>query len=306
MENKDRKPMHYWNNKENVLLEAKKYFSRSQFAKNSSGAHASSVRNKWFEEACLNMELQGSIYKRWIYKVSFLDGSVYIGLTCNFKQRKSSHLTSKKSSVYQYIVKTKTIPTFKIISDLLDKKEASELEAKLINEYINLGFNVLNRHKGGGLGSAKIFYTFEICKAEAIKYNTRNEFYIKSKGAYCASWNNKWLNAVCEHMSIKRPSRIKHTFETCKEVAKKYHSRKEFSIKDKSAYQVSAKNKWLDDICKHMISKRLLMGSLTYEKCKENASKCTSRSDFTKKYQTSYNKSREKEWLNDFFPKKTN
>lgn len=306
MENIERKPMHYWNNKEKVLIEAKKYFSRSQFAKNSAGAHASSVRNKWFEEACLHMESQGSIEKRWIYKVVFLDGSVYVGLTCNFKQRKSSHLRSKRSSVYKYIVKTNTTPNFEIISDLLNKKEASELELKLIKEYKEKRVNVLNKHKGGGLGSVKIFYTFELCKTEALKYNTRNDFYINSKGCYCASWRNKWLNEICSHMSFDRPSRIKHTFKTCKETAKKYNSRKEFSIKSKSAYQVSTKNKWLDDICKHMTSTRLPMGSLNYEKCKENASKCRSRIDFIKKYQTSYNKSREKGWLNDFFPKKTN
>jgi predicted GIY-YIG superfamily endonuclease len=306
MEEQERKPMHYWNNKERVLTEAKKYFSRSQFAKNSIGAHASSVRNKWFEEACLHMEPQGSIEKRWIYKATFLDGSIYIGLTCNFEQRKSSHLTSEKSSVYQYIVKTNTIPIFEIISDLLNKKEASELELKLINEYKKLGINVLNRHKGGGLGSAKIFYTFEICKAEASKYNTRNEFCIKSKGAYCASRNNKWLDVVCEHMSTKRPNRIKNTFEKCEKEAKKYNYRTEFAKKNKSVYGAAARNKWLDDICKHMISTKLPMGSLTYDKCKDNASKCISRIDFIKKYQTSYNKSREKGWLDDFFPKKIN
>ena len=305
MEEIDRKPMHYWNNKERVIAEAKKHLSRSEFAVNSKGAYGSSIRNGWFKEACSHMELRGSIEKRWIYKAEFEDGSVYIGLTCDFKQRSRVHLVDRKSAVCQYMAKTNTKPVFKIISDLLAKKKASELEAKLISDYRNNGINVLNRHIGGGLGSDKIIYTFQMCKETAYKYKTRSEFVLNSRNEYLASWRNKWLDKICTHMpnrNIKRPNRVKHTFEKCKEEAKKYSYRTEYAQNNKASYGAAARNKWLNDICNHMIDIKLPHGSLTYDKCKENAALCLTITEFNSRFQTSYNKSREKFWIKDFFP----
>lgn len=41
--------------------------------------------------------------------------------------------------------------------------------------------------------------------------------------------------------------------EKCKEIAVLYSSRSEFNRKDGSAYVISRKNGWLDEICNHMI-----------------------------------------------------
>lgn len=46
------------------------------------------------------------------------------------------------------------------------------------------------------------------------------------------------------------------TKENCQKEALKYNSRKEFLDKYCDAYRSSVKNKWLDEICKHMGDKK--------------------------------------------------
>ena len=46
-------------------------------------------------------------------------------------------------------------------------------------------------------------WTFEACKEEALKYESRTEFAAKSSGAYSACKKRKWLDIVCKHMKIK-------------------------------------------------------------------------------------------------------
>ena len=40
------------------------------------------------------------------------------------------------------------------------------------------------------------YWTKELCKQEAMKYNTIKEFYTNSKVAYTISSKNKWLDEI--------------------------------------------------------------------------------------------------------------
>lgn len=221
---KERKPNGWWNIKENVLEEAKKYTRKLDFIKQSIGAHESAVRNGWLEECVEHMtfrirwnydltkeaflkytnisDLQngcasayqwawkngfveefsshmvrgGSLEYRYIYKYSFPDGSIYIGLTCCPEEREIDHLTDTGSSVYKYVEKSKLTPVFEVISDLIPSAEASKLEDVIIEEYKTKGFKLLNKVKGGGLGGDRTKWTFETTKQEALKYKSKKRF----------------------------------------------------------------------------------------------------------------------------------
>ena len=61
-------------------------------------------------------------------------------------------------------------------------------------------------------------------------------------------------------------------FENCKLEALKYKTRTNFKEKSRSAYNSALRNKWLDEICKHMnYVKRYPFGYWTKEKCHEKA-----------------------------------
>lgn len=85
-------------------------------------------------------------------------------------------------------------------------------------------------------------------------------------------------------------SELKWTKEKCKNEAIKYKNRKEFKIKNSSAYYSSIKNGWLDEIClhmKHQIQKP--KNFWTKEKCLEYALKCKNIKEFKCKFGCAYN-----------------
>jgi predicted GIY-YIG superfamily endonuclease len=98
-----------------------------------------------------------------------------------------------------------------------------------------------------------MLWTKDSCKEEALKYKNKRDFRKYSYSAYSASIRNKWYEFICLHMN-----NLIHvnywTKEKCAEESLKYKSKTEFKEKSPSAYTISCSNKWIDDICSHMIN----------------------------------------------------
>jgi len=97
-----------------------------------------------------------------------------------------------------------------------------------------------------------IIWTEDKCKNEALRYNSKREFSMKSASAYNYARHNNILDNVCLHMINKRKSSGYWTYERCKEDALKYKTRNEYRIKSGSSYDRAWKSGWLDNICLHM------------------------------------------------------
>ena len=98
----------------------------------------------------------------------------------------------------------------------------------------------------------KIYWTKERCQEVSTTCKTRSEFK-KYKGAYESCRINGWLDDVCNHMlELKKVSGY-WTKEKCSEESIKYNTKIDFQNYSPVAYKKSLKNKWIDDICKHMI-----------------------------------------------------
>lgn len=89
------------------------------------------------------------------------------------------------------------------------------------------------------------------------------------------------------------------SYEECKEISKKYSSRNDFCKGNNYAYKISSKNKWLDDFT-WLKSKTHLPGYWTYERCKEESRKYTSRNDFCNGSRSAYTRSLKNGWLDEF------
>lgn len=90
------------------------------------------------------------------------------------------------------------------------------------------------------------FWTLEKCIDEAKKSKSYIEFQSNSSSAYGASLKNGWLEKIKSYFSdIKKPNGY-WTFELCKNEAKKYKNKRQFSIGSSGAHDASYKNKWLD------------------------------------------------------------
>jgi len=98
----------------------------------------------------------------------------------------------------------------------------------------------------------KIKWTFENCKTEALKYEYKKDFFLKSKSSYEVARKNGWLKEICLHMNNKN---LKWTFENCKKEALKYNCIKDLFKNSRGAYNSCTKNKWMNSVCQHMTKK---------------------------------------------------
>ena len=246
-----RKENKYWQNKENCRLEAIKYQTRNLFSRKCSQGYHMARINGWLEEICQHMIRIGNRYNKCIYVCEFSDNFAYIGLTYNFKERNNAHLNikgKKFSSVTKHIIETTLIPKIIKLTDYININEAIILEEKFLNFYFKNGWQILNKIKTGGIGGKPKIWTKENCEKEALKYNSRYEFQVKSSGAYDSACKNGWLNDITKHMLIYRKYRNYWTKENCQIEAFKYKKISDFRKKSGSAYMTAFRNGWLNNI----------------------------------------------------------
>lgn len=90
--------------------------------------------------------------------------------------------------------------------------------------------------------------------------------------------------------------------ERCYEAALKCKNRTELNQQYPSQYESARKNKWLDDICGHMIRTVKSRNYWNYETCKAAALNYTNRFDFSHKCSGAYYISWKNGWLDEFIP----
>lgn len=249
MESKEliiRKPNNYWNYN-TCKNAAKNCDSRTNFRIKFVSAYNCSIKNKWIDDICSHMKLQGNLRKRLVYAYEFSDNHAYIGITCSEIRRNNQHM-NLFGCVYNHKIKTGLIPIKKILSNgYVNIDIAVELESEYVKKYKLNGWNILNTKKTGGLGSNIVIWNKEKCKEKANKCTSRKEFSILFSSAYISARKNFWLNEICEHMIQLRKPHNYWNYETCKNESIKYNTRFDFSHKSSGAYFVSTKNNWLDD-----------------------------------------------------------
>jgi hypothetical protein len=281
--------------KETCLIFALECETRSQFSKKYVSAYEKARLNNWLDEICSHMKICGSLYKRLIYLYEFSDKSVYVGLTYNYESRHKNHMMRIKSPVYKHIKETGLIPIHTKLTEYIDVELAKEKEIDFINFYKKSGYNILNKRKGGELGTPKQ-YNYNNCKKEAFKYNTRNEFRKNCRGIYKFSQKNNWIDEICSHMKILRIPCNYWTKDKCYNEAIKYKTRHEFQLNNRSAYNNTLKNKWLDEWFTNVPDYKW-----SKEKCYEEAKKYKTKNEFCKNSPSAYNISRRKGWLNEIY-----
>ena len=245
---KIRKPKGYWNY-ESCKLEALKYNSKTDFENNSPRAYNLTRMNNWINDLCSHMIPQGSLQKRHIYAYEFEDNHVYVGLTCNIKERDWQHKNENNSQVYRHIEKTGLEPQFKqITKELIDIEYIGTLETETVEKYRTEGWFILNVAKPGSLGGGNLKWTYEKCKEEALKYDNKTEFQNMSGSAYNSVRKNGWFDDVCNHMKIKQAKAgYWNNYELCKNESYKYKNRSSFEHGNFSAYKYSKENGWLNE-----------------------------------------------------------
>lgn len=148
MEEKNRKPKGYWKNKKNVLKESKQFSNRTEFKKKSGNAYESARKNRWLDEMI------------WLNNDNGKHPKGY------WKNEKNIMHEARKYS---------------------NKKEFKEKNLTAFLMTYKYGFNEkmdwLVRQKQ----HKKHHWNYENIKNEAIKYNTKTEFFKGNQTAYRAA-----------------------------------------------------------------------------------------------------------------------
>ena len=171
---------------EELAAIASRYNSMKDFYTKNKGAFLAVYRRGLVEKLCGHMERRGSIFKRKIYVFTFSDGYAYVGLAKDPNRRRWEHLSgkSKSSPILPHIEETGATFEFTVLTGWLDKDAAAKTEDDYIKKYASDGWKMLNRARGGALGSLVLLYTERNIKKEVGKYECLEDFKEGSPGFY--------------------------------------------------------------------------------------------------------------------------
>ena len=242
-------------NYETCYNEALKYEKRGDFGTKSSRAYLIAIQNGWIddyywlEDKRINLS-KGNI--DCVYAYEFPDfKAVYVGRTLveRKKDRDREHLYIQEDAVAKFSKRHKiNVPEPKYLEDAITIKEGVEKECFWIEKYKKLGWHVLNRMKGGSIGTlGSGRWNHESCFAEARKFKTLKDFLLNSPQAYRKAYKRKWIDEYVWLEDDIKHRQDYYTYERCYEIAKKYKSLIEFRRERNGAFNSAQKNNWLDD-----------------------------------------------------------
>lgn len=253
----NRMPPRWWNDKEHVFEESKKYKTWEEFFWKSPAAHNSARRHKWADEMTWLVRKQAP-QSFWQNEENVIEESKkYSTKTEFFKGCHAAYDYAKKHNLWDKMPWIKT--TIKE-SGYWTKERVFEEGAKYstkieFKKNSSTAYNIATKNKwindmNWFVSSVKPQGYWQVKQnvmEESHKYNSRVDFRWGAPGAYRASIDNGWIE---EMAWLKRPRNYnqKWTRETVFEVSKKFSTRGGFKKEYKSAYNVARINGWLDEM----------------------------------------------------------
>ena len=175
--------------------------------------------------------------------------SVYIGRTVEPRIRDANH--RKAGDVVYEFAKLHhiTIPSPNILITGISVPEGVIVEDEMITQYKKSGWNVLNKMKGGSIGSlasGKLSKTH--CINVAKQYDTIGELFMHNASVYRKLHKCGWIHECpwlkYERMPIKCSDMSK---EQLRDIALRYTSRAELMRNAKGIYEYGRKHGWIQE-----------------------------------------------------------
>ena len=253
----------FWNVKENVFAEAKKYTYKSDFRRLAPAAYNSARKchwletMNWFQHKNVEKAESGSVHVVYVY-IDEENKKAYVGATNDMKRRDYEHRTKTDDPLFKhYKAVGKDIPTYKILRDgltIVERQREERIQSLYYRDelsYILLNNPDLTGENIGSIGCLAWKWTRTEVIKEAEKYKTPKEFFTKAAGAYDAALRYKMMNEETFpwFYSKKRPQGWWNVKEHVLEESKKYKTWDEFFWKSPTAYNaVKKKHKCEDEM----------------------------------------------------------
>jgi predicted GIY-YIG superfamily endonuclease len=268
--------------------------TRNEFKHKYMGAWNKARHQGWMEEICQRMTRVGTLKKRLIYVYEFPNNVVYIGLTYDIKKRHKGHL--KKGVVYNHSQLINQVVTPKLLTDYIDVNEAIEMETKLIIDYTNKGYTVLNKSNGGELGSIplnkrnkeEVLYFATLCKS-------REDFKLIYPNHHAQARRDKYYDEVCSLLPAIPKTRTK---EEIKKIVDSCETYKDFFKNYPNDYNYALRHNWIEELTLG-IEKRV--SHWVYEDIENVVKNFNSRDEFRQAHGGMYETARTNKWLDRLF-----
>ncbi len=313
----------YWNDKNNVFNESKKYTSRTSFNRRSHQAYETARKNKWLDEMYwLNVKNKNIFTDEadYVYKYYFAEeNAVYVGRTINTRIRDLQHRTRENDSVYKFAKKHNVeIPKMEIIESGITVNQGVEKEIYWERYFKENGFLIINKTKCGSVGNVgKSRWTKKKCIEEAKKYKTLSDFMKYSNTAYQRSLKKEWILEMTwlERYKRNKPKKEKEKKSTIKtlpkgywkdkenmmEEARKYSTKEEFQKGNLTAFLAAYRYGFIEEMDWLVKQKQHKKNYWTYKHIEEEAIKYKTKTEFFQKNQTAYRAALKMGIIDDFF-----
>ena len=145
----------------------------------------------------------------------------------------------------------------------------------------------------------KVKWTYEACKEEALKYESRALFQKCNGSAYNRAIKQGWLDDICSHMVLLHKPNGYWTYDRCKEEVSKYKTIRDMRSLSNKCYAIILYNNWQELLNRLDRFYRPEGYWNDKEICKTEALKYKTRSEFSKNNSVAYKYSRENNWLDE-------
>ena len=192
--------IHYTYTDEDLLASARQYQTRNEWkVADRNRYQAAQARPIWDECVAHMLPAANPFAKDYIvYVYEFTDGYCYVGLTFVPENRKIMHM--QRGPVFEHLMVCPTVD-YNVLESGMTFTEVGPAEDKWQKAYAEKGWKALHTAKAGSLGGIHgSKWTEDAVKAEARKYQTRQEWIKRSRTSYNAAKAGGWFDAASAHM----------------------------------------------------------------------------------------------------------
>lgn len=289
------KPRGYWS-KENCLKDALKYKTRNEFRVNSKTAYTYAWRNNWLDECFEHMEELQYPIGYWTKNKCKEEALKYKTKT-EFKDNSSSAYRKSIKNGWHLEVCSHMKPLGNLKKRLIYVFEFPDKSV-----YVGLTHDSDERYIGHMSKKSSVNKYFKKTNLKP-KYKLLTDYIdievaIEKEGKIVDKYKNNGWKILNRAKTGGIGGNIrKWTKDECLIVAKKCKGRREFQTTYAGAYNSAYDNDWLDECCKHMISKYKASNYYTFKKCKQIAKSCKTKIEFKTKCNSAYRKAIKNGWL---------
>lgn len=285
---------------EEVEAESRKYTTLASFRHRSPSAYMRAdnrglIKKFTWLKRCPNSALPKNGDVVYVYEFGETHAA-YVGRTVNLERRDAEHRRKKNDSLNVYSVVTGIpIPTPKILHAGITVERGAELEQEEIERYQADGWTMINRCRGGSIGTLGIGISKNKLIETSKQYTTLLDFKKEHLDMVGLIYRMGWEN---EFPWLEKKEYTKWTYELCEQEAKKYTLLKDFRKNSGSAYVTAKNNEWLKDYT--WLERRFTWNN--FELVEKESKKYPSRTQFMEGSCGAYRAAVRNGWLDILYP----